>query len=252
MLRYYVYISDAKIDMLLPQIPSARRRKVTREIGINWKILSAKQTSEYDTEQHRVHRLRALETYIRTNETVGSVSAPSAWFAGKLPMWWGPINFMSYRNAGHDLVWFTGLESPEGERPTVLGLGGSTAHLLTGHSDASDQLAGGDSMLYGITATLESIGWSSGEDVEVAAERADIDRVQSERSNQVEDSPYTSLLQATSFLLQWQSEEYRGGGTEAQMLDFLARRLTEGSIVDSDGTSRHVVVGTPLYVALAE
>jgi hypothetical protein len=252
MLQYYVYISDAKIDMLLPQIPGPRRRRITREIGVNWKILSAKQTAEYDTEQHRVHRLRAVESYIRTNETVGSVSAPNSWFAGKLPMWWGPINFMSHRSVGHDLVWFTGLESAEGEHPTVLGLGGSTAHLLTRQSNPSDQLAGGDSMLYGITATLESIGWSSGEDVEVAVQLADTDRLQSEPSNQAEDAPYMSLLQATYLLLQWQSGEYRVGVTPAQTLDFLARRLTDGSIVGLDGISRHVVVGTPLYVALAE
>jgi Family of unknown function (DUF7019) len=53
MLRYYVYISDAKIDIFLPQIPSSRQQKITREIGIDWKILYAKRTAEYDTEQHR-------------------------------------------------------------------------------------------------------------------------------------------------------------------------------------------------------
>jgi hypothetical protein len=251
MLRYYVYISDAKIDIFLPQIPSSRQQKITREIGIDWKILYAKRTAEYDTEQHRVHRLRAVESYIRTNENVGSVTTPNSWFAGELPMWWGPIDFLTHGGVGHDLVWFTGHEELEGERPTVLGLGGSTAHLLTGRKP-SGQLSGGDSMLYGITHTLASIGWSSGEDVEAAAELGDTDRVQSVRSKPAEDAPHISLLHATSHLLRWQSEEYGGRVTQAQPLDFLARRLTEGSIVDSEGTPRHVVVGTPLYVALVE
>jgi len=37
-----------------------------------------------------------------------------------------------------------------------------------------------------------------------------------------------------------------------QRLEFLARRLLKGQVVDPDGELRRVILGTPIYVALAD
>ena len=40
MMRYYVYISDAKIDMLYPQIPKKFLKKYSKEFKFDIKIFS--------------------------------------------------------------------------------------------------------------------------------------------------------------------------------------------------------------------
>ena len=44
-LSYYVYISDSKVDMLLPQIDPGFGAKRQTEVGVNLSVLSAKRTS---------------------------------------------------------------------------------------------------------------------------------------------------------------------------------------------------------------
>jgi hypothetical protein len=48
-MRYYQYISDSKVDMLLPQIPLKAKQKITSEIGFDIKILSGKIKTERDS-----------------------------------------------------------------------------------------------------------------------------------------------------------------------------------------------------------
>jgi hypothetical protein len=38
-MKYYVYISDAKIDMLLPQVPHEVKKKMASEFGFDFKLL---------------------------------------------------------------------------------------------------------------------------------------------------------------------------------------------------------------------
>jgi hypothetical protein len=45
-LRYYVYISDAKVDMLLPQVDPGFARKWATEVGVSLPFVSAKRQVE--------------------------------------------------------------------------------------------------------------------------------------------------------------------------------------------------------------
>jgi hypothetical protein len=39
-MKYYVYISDSKVDMLLPQVPGALKQTIAAKLGFDIKILS--------------------------------------------------------------------------------------------------------------------------------------------------------------------------------------------------------------------
>ncbi len=40
--RYYVYVSDAKVDMILAQIPSPRLERLAAEVTVDLKLLAVK------------------------------------------------------------------------------------------------------------------------------------------------------------------------------------------------------------------
>jgi hypothetical protein len=84
-LRYFTYISDAKVDVLLAQIPHQHKEKIAAEIGFNLGVLSGKVVSETTTLESRVSRVLAVERYIRdkaSGETLGTPSLPRAWIEG--------------------------------------------------------------------------------------------------------------------------------------------------------------------------
>ncbi|HLH02645.1 MAG TPA: hypothetical protein VKX25_07740 [Bryobacteraceae bacterium] len=58
-MRYYIYISDAKIDMLWPQVPHAVKKKVANEFKIDLKAFSASRKVETEAEDSRIARPEA-------------------------------------------------------------------------------------------------------------------------------------------------------------------------------------------------
>ena len=84
-LRYFTYISDAKVDVFLAQIPHQHKEKIASDIGFNIGVLSGKIASETNTLESRVSRVLAVERFIRdkaSEETLGTPSQPQAWIQG--------------------------------------------------------------------------------------------------------------------------------------------------------------------------
>jgi len=118
--RFYVYVSESKVDMLLMQIDPGSQKKVTAEFGINFKLLSAKHTQETVTLEDKFQRVAAVEWYIRNRADFGTVDAPAEYFGGTATLRWGPYGY-----GNSPLVWFAGST----ER-TILGLGGSSRNVI--------------------------------------------------------------------------------------------------------------------------
>ncbi len=117
--RYYLYISDAKINMMLPQIDASWSRKRVTEFGVDLKVASAKRSVEdAGAGGDRIARLERVVRHLEDHGDLGDVDEPGQYVHGVLPMQWGTLS-----NA--DGVYFGG----RSER-TIVGLGGSTAHLL--------------------------------------------------------------------------------------------------------------------------
>ena len=63
-MQYYVYISDSKVDMLLPQIPHDIRKKVATEWKLDLKVFGSTRKEEHETEDNRIARLEAVSSFI--------------------------------------------------------------------------------------------------------------------------------------------------------------------------------------------
>jgi hypothetical protein len=118
LMKYYIYISDAKVDMLLPQIPHEIKKKVATEYGVDLKFLIAKRKVESEAEDNRITRLEAVLAFIREYGNVGSVDQPDEYCEGIMPMRflapnYAPVVYVS----GHT-------------EKTMLGLGGSAKHMI--------------------------------------------------------------------------------------------------------------------------
>lgn len=99
-LRFYQYISDAKVDMLLSQL------------GLT------------GVPEDRALRCELVEEHLRRTEIVGTLDVPQGWFGGTMDMRWGPY----WPDAPPDsryAVWFAGTSGR-----SAIFLGGSSVHLL--------------------------------------------------------------------------------------------------------------------------
>lgn len=130
--RYYLYVSDVKVDMLLSQIDPKWARKRVTELSLGLKMVGARHKVE-SAGPDRFARLERVLRYLTDHGDVGSVDEPGPYVHGVLPMQWGPVG-------DGDTVYFGG----RGER-TIVGLGGSTGHVLStapGPTPAGHRLSG--------------------------------------------------------------------------------------------------------------
>jgi hypothetical protein len=103
--RYYLYVSDSKVDMLLAQMDPSFTRKRTTELSLNLTVLAGKHASEAPAGGERTARLQRVVRYLEEHGDLGTVDEPGQFFWGLMPLRWGPF-------------------------PTVVGLGGSGHHVL--------------------------------------------------------------------------------------------------------------------------
>jgi hypothetical protein len=120
-MRYYLYVSESKVDMLLAQIDPAAREKVTSELGLDLKIFTAKRTVESGGLDDKFQRVAAVSRYLEGQDDFGTVDDSGPYFGGIVSMRWGP-----YGDSPESPVVFFGGHT---ER-TIVGLGGSSVNLI--------------------------------------------------------------------------------------------------------------------------
>jgi hypothetical protein len=230
-MRYYVYVSDTKLDMLAPQVPRKLRERVAAELTIDLKVLSLS-LKENPSDANRYAKVELVRQHLLKDGAVGTVDDDTAWFAGTMPMHWGP--FQHHTRAEYDpnfpMVFFAG------QTETMqLGLGGSRRHLLGEQSSLSERVR--DTPM-GPLFTSFSDGYS--------ILRAVRDPVRDEHDAQ---SPAAPKAVASTVAQVIGTAEL--SGLPASSMEFLARRLID---VPSNGFPgpRRVILGTPLYVVQAD
>jgi hypothetical protein len=207
-MKYYVYISDSKVDMLYSQIPKRILDRIAADLNVNLGIFSLSVKEKENQEKTRYEKLKLVVNYIENNMEVGTVDEPKAYFTGLLPMRWGEYGVDT------GLAYFGGKTAQ-----TVLGLGGSMAHVIGNRKGESDTHGG-------------SIG-------------ADIGAVLGKDLNLPNSFDYSQYDRIDDILYTTHFATKRMKGP-IQTLEFLAKRLAEGIYSDKS----HVVLGTPLYVAM--
>jgi hypothetical protein len=119
LIKYYVYVSDVKVDMLFSQIPKRFLDRLAGELKIDLKILSLS-LKENPSDENRFTKIRVLEQYLDASSEIGTVDDPAPYFRGSLPMKWGTV--------GEDpaqIVFFWGFSDQ-----TLVGLTGSLRHVI--------------------------------------------------------------------------------------------------------------------------
>ncbi len=208
-MKYYIYISDTKVDMLYAQIPAKLREKVATELKIDLKLISTTLTQNVP-EVTRFSKLKVVDEFIRQNEKIGEIDKPESYFSGVLNMRWG-----GYPIDNPKMVYFGGVTSN-----TIIGLGGSLNHVLGKIGDALCEDVAFSSSMPSLLSILE----------------------QGENKGFV--PKYKSSPASTLVTMATQNMT----GTE-QRLEFCAKRLVESY---NRASQKRVVLGSPIYVALAE
>ena len=221
-MRYYLYISDAKVDMLFPQIPHDIKKKVALEFKMDLKLLSASRKTETESEDNRVARLETVVNFIREYGNVGSIDAPDEYIDDTLEMQWGQYPDSS-------VVYFGGETNK-----TILGLGGSLKHLL---GNSGIQAAATNSVTPFLMKYLND---------DLAMRYPDADAKETQQSGQ--DLP---PLVATAVRLT--STNMHG---PQQKVSFLAKRLAYGPVAQFRNDPVHgdksVLLATPIYISMAD
>ncbi|MER5702847.1 SAVMC3_10250 family protein [Micromonospora sp. NPDC002296] len=223
--RYYLYISDTKIDMLLSQIDPGHHRRRAAEFSVNLPFVGAKRTVEAPAAD-LVNRLERVTRYLDDHGDVGSVDAPGQFFRGLLPMQWGVVPTTD----GSPLVHFGGRSEH-----TIVGLGGSAVHVIGASPPAEPAPhALAPSMMPALLAGLvdgDGADPRAATDADAGLDAADV-------------AGLASVHRAGTRL--------RG---PAQNVEFLAKRLLSGPspYPELDGRpGMTVLLGSPLYVALVD
>ena len=120
MFRDFVYISDAKVDLLLSHIPDGQKKKISEEIGFDLKIIKASFREEHSTNDNRYNRLLAAEKFLLDDKDT-RIGSP-----GDLELPWiqGTIE-AKYVELGPGAVMFVSKLNN-----TYVGLGGTSIHMI--------------------------------------------------------------------------------------------------------------------------
>jgi uncharacterized protein DUF7019/TIR domain-containing protein len=198
--KYYVYISDSKVNMLYPQVGTST---------------SARQDS--------IGKLATVVADLVRGGRVGTIDEPKEYFAGAMPMRWGPCLFTGVEKLVSGLVYFGGITET-----TVVGLGGSTRHVI---GEVGSAKPGLHSILPGFMLQLgKELG-------------------QSLPTLQIPDFGDPRLADNTLGAVYIATMYAKG---PSQELEFVAKRLQYGTCPEQWGRSKQVLIGTPLYVAMCE
>lgn len=216
--RHFLYVSDTKVDMLYDQIPKPVLSRIAAEATVNLQVVSVKLKEADNPGPVRADKLAVVERYVDSNYDVGSLDRIGAegYFRGRMRMRWGAVG----ENIGSPMVLFLG----RGGRDTVA-LGGALEHVIGSRHQPRD-LALPPSAFPALVDTL--LGTANDPEGRVVEGRAS--------------------LASDDFDLR-SAEEFSLPGP-AQPVEFLATAWADGEVT-RDGDRRHVVLGSPWYVATA-
>jgi hypothetical protein len=214
--KYYIYISDDKIDMLFPQVPTSVVEKVAAEYELNLKVFKLTRKTEESPGKNRVHRLQAVASYLDESGDVGTVDRPKPYFRGTLPMRMVPFEYRG-SELGTGLVTFWG-DTPN----TALLLGDSQKHLIGAVGDQRPEI-GYSHILFWIVEEIEN--------------RAGL-LAEEQKSCYLDTIPH--LRHGLRFFSRF----------EPPRLEFLAKRVASKTVKSENITQ--VVLATPIYVAMAD
>jgi hypothetical protein len=232
-LRYYLYISDAKVDMLFSQIDESVLKRISAEVKVDLKVAGVTLRQKEQPIATRTAKLKVVEQYITKYHSVGTTADPGPeYFRGRMDMQWGWLGAY-WRDQQPAIVIFRGREDSN-----FVALAGSRRHVLGEQAGDSARHAEAFSALPSI---IELVGEHISESPEIARDMRDLRRDR-ERGDDSAARGYPPEFALNGF-----------AGIHLvvppEPLEFLAVRLLESSMSRHGYEGMHGVIGTPLYVA---
>lgn len=226
-IRFYLYVSDAKVNMLFEQMFTTPKRAFQTNLTISAGPVSGSLgTSGERPSPDRDEKLRAVEERLIEQGLVGTPQEPKDYFRGILPMRWGMYNDLELRPENcPPLVYFGGFDPTT---PVVVGLGGSSIHVM-GHSGATGT--------YSRSATPTLVRWI----VNGLFDEEGIEGLGGDMKHGLGRDLFEGICVALHYLK-----------PPTQQLEFLAKTLCRGKSYGMKHMTgvyeTNVVLGTPLYV----
>ena len=226
-LRYYLYVSDTKLDMLFDQMDQKLRKRISAEVKVDLKIASLTLREAADPGPTRMAKLRIIERFIDEHHHVGDFSKPGTeYFRGQMGMRWGRVEHTP-------AVCFVARESL-GTRGLILA--GSMRHVLSEAPFVGDNSGYSGSQMWNIVEIFEKLSTGA-----MVRDLPSKHQARKRDSNVYEAWHY---LQGTS--LAGRLRAHNPFTASKEHLDFLAVPLAE-----FNSRLPRILVGTPLYVARA-
>ena len=222
-LRYFLYVSDAKLEMLFDQIPQKLRQRLSGEAKIDLKLASLTIKDAGQPMATRMSKLKVVESYIDCHHQVGTIAHPgNQYFRGTMPMRWGCLE--DFRAESVERPPLVAMFCGESEGQTVA-LVGSRRHVLSEQPLPENAGVGrsGSSTSYLVAAIAKHVSDLSGTEYDTLGS--------------------TERALNTVF---WVAGQISG---PHRMMEFIAVPLLEER--DGDGR-RHRVLATPLHIAHAD
>jgi hypothetical protein len=252
-LRYFIYVSDAKLEMLFDQIHADLRRRLSAEAKVDLKLASLSIKAAEEPAPTRMAKLKVVERYIDSNHDVGTIESPGfQYFRGTMAMRWGAL----LEDETARVVYFFGKRDGH-----AVFLGGSRNHVLGEPTVEAQGIGSNRSEFFGgsgyptILRALEN---------HVSALDPKAPRALARRRAGAFDDDDEALTRFGQYAEQERHEIHSvlytalsdGEGLDGpeQWMEFLAvpllSREVEANRVRPDPT--FIVLGTPIYIAHAD
>lgn len=216
-LKYYIYVSESKVNMLYSQIDKSLLAKLQAEVKFTLRLFDVSFT-EKQFDDSLYTKLHIVIEHIKKNYDVGSIGKPQEFFQDTIFMQWARIH--------RDVLFFGGSLND-----TVLGLGGSMIHLL-GHRSPKVEV--------GISHTPWLISVLA-EELQMQIRDPELSRQLTLYEEQTTEENNRRVLSAVN---SWSSQISK---RPVEKFEFLAKRLRHDNY-----QGKKVLFGTPIYVAIAQ
>jgi hypothetical protein len=151
-MRFYTYVSDAKVDMLMGQIDDGQLKKLAHEFALDLGVLKLSHKQERNPERNRFGKLEAVLRHIQANEWCASLDHEAPYISDTLFLNWGRLRRVATRYKGDER-----LIEDESQSPVLFGL--SNYHecdldlLMTGSANHVIGAAPTGTMSYDLSAS---------------------------------------------------------------------------------------------------
>jgi hypothetical protein len=237
-MRYYVYISSSKLEMLLPQIPTAVQQEIAAELKFDVKLLSAKISTKRESLDTDVAKLKVVERHIM-RENVGTLEAPNgSWIKGILAM---RAFRIPYFKEPFGIIFVGEKDIPSEDRNlSISPYSGRQRTNIFGLAGSAQNIVGT------VSADVPKMSFSFLPDILEGLIMADEEMyVETRTEEELRDFMEGDVV---GFDLPWVRSLWRlwaNNDVAVQNVEFLARRLVTYQFADGQA-----LLCTPLYVAL--